>query len=91
MQLYIYSHEVCKEILKSGLTRYYRLVLSEEAGERKLYRSAEGMQEGRSLKRFKTRFWYCSRRGGTKVTERKNFPERGIDLSKTERTKEGTR
>ena len=45
-----YSRDVRQEIMKSGLTRYYRLVLQEIAGGRKLYRSAEEMKDGRSLK-----------------------------------------
>ena len=84
-----YKHSTRKEIIKSGLTRYYRLVLSEVAGERKLYRSAKEMQEGRGLKKFRTRLWYRSKRGGTRVSDEKNHPERGTNRKKQGRIKEG--
>ena len=70
-----YGQEVCQEILKAGLTRYYRIVLQDAAGNRKLYRSAEEMREGRALKEFKNKSQFKSRRGGQKVIEKLDYPE----------------
>ena len=79
-----YSKDVRQEILKSGLTRYYRLVLQEVAGGRKLYRSAQEMKDGRSLKLHRAKSWFKSRRGGGKIVERMDFPERYPDQTRTD-------
>ena len=48
-----YGKEVREEIIKSGITRYYRLLLQEIAGERRLNRSGQEMRENRKLKNFR--------------------------------------
>ena len=54
-ELKIFSQKMCdsaygkenrQEIVKAGLKRYYRLLLTEKAGGRKLYRSSTEMKEG---------------------------------------------
>ena len=62
------------EILKSGLKRYYRLRLQEEAGCRRLYRSGQDLQQGRTLKPMKVRDWFKPQRGGRKVSNEKDYP-----------------
>ena len=70
-----YLKEVRKEILYSGITRYYRMVLLELAGGRKLYRSAQEMKESREMKPLKSKAWFKSQRGGSKVSSSKDHPE----------------
>ena len=41
---------------------------------RKLYRSAEDMSQARNLKPLKLKAWFKNKRGGEKVTARKDFP-----------------
>ena len=84
-----HSQEVCKEITKSGLTRFFRLVLLEVAGERILYRSADDMKEGRVLKKFHSKFWFRTRRGGTRVAERLDVPEMNTKTDQGRSRKEG--
>ena len=79
-----YSKETRKEILTSGVKRYYRLILQELAGMRKLYRSREDMKEGRKLKSLWNRTWFKSRRGGTKVSA-------DLDHPMEEKTRKGGR
>ena len=42
-----YGKDTRHEIIRSGDKRYYRLIVQELAGVRKLYRSREDMKEGR--------------------------------------------
>ena len=79
-----YNKETRKEILTSGVKRYYRLVLQELAGMRKLYRSREDMKEGRKLKSLWNRTWFKSRRGGTRVLA-------DLDHPMEEKTRKGGR
>lgn len=37
-----------REVMKSGITRYYRMILQEKAGIRKLYRMSDDMKKGES-------------------------------------------
>ena len=50
-----YSKETRREILTSGITRYYRLILLELARRRSLYRSMEELKDGREKKSLKTK------------------------------------
>ena len=70
-----YQKEVRKEILYFGITRYFRLVLLELSGGRKLYRSGKEMKESRDLKALKCRVWFKSQRGGSKVSSMNDHPE----------------
>ena len=49
------TKEVRKEILTSGITRYYRLVLKDVVGSKSLYRSDKNMKDCRDLKPLKAR------------------------------------
>ena len=69
-----YGKETRKEILTSGIKRYYRLILQELAGMRKLYRSRDDMKEGRRLKSLWSRTWFKSRRGGSNVSADLDHP-----------------
>ena len=89
-----YGKETRKEIITSGVKRYFRLVLQELAGVRKVYRSREDMKEGRRLKSLWNRTWFKSRRGGTRVSADLDHPAtaqkgrgRGADVT-TPRGKE---
>ena len=82
----MYGRETRKEIITSGVKRYYRLVLQEMVGVRKLYRSREDMKEGRRLKSLWNRTWFKSRRGGTKVSADLDHPTmkekgRGVNVN----------
>ena len=79
-----YKEEVRKEILMSGITRYYHLVLLDLVGRRSLHRSAEEMKSGRELKPLKTRAWYISQRGGTKVALKKEHPDVSVRICRHE-------
>ena len=69
-----YTAQNRKEILISGVSRYYRIQLQEAAGGRKLYRSVDEMRKVRILKPLKQKAWYKTRREGTKVSAAKDFP-----------------
>ena len=74
--------ETRREILASGITRYYRLVLQELAGKRNLYRTSEEMKGGREKKSLIVRTLFKTQRGGSRVSEDKDFPEaRDLTLS----------
>ena len=53
-----YVTETRKDILVSGITRYYRLVLQELAGKRNLYRTTEELKGGREKKSLIVRTWF---------------------------------
>ena len=50
-----YKKETRKEMFQSGIKRYYRLVLLDLAGGRKLYRSRDKMKDGRRMKLLHSR------------------------------------
>ena len=83
-----YQHPVRKEVIKSAVTKYYRQVLVQETGGRKLYRSAEEMAESRRLKTLLNRTWFKSRRGGQSLMLKKDltYSVQRVDLE-TRRTK----
>ena len=68
------QHPVRKEVIKSAVTKYYRQILEQETGGRKLYRSAEEMAEGRRLKTLLNKTWFKSKRGGQSLTPKKDLP-----------------
>ena len=65
-----------REILQAGITRYYCIRLQETAGIRRLYHSAEDMSQARNLKPLKLKAWYKTKRGGTRVSAKRDFPMR---------------
>ena len=84
-----YTTETRREILASGITRYYRLVLQDMAGKRNLYRTSEEMKGGRERKSLIVKTWFKTQRGGSRVSEDKDFPEaRGLNLSETRKKPE---
>ena len=76
----MYVPETRREILTSGITRYYRLVLQELAGKRSLYMSTEELKGGRERKSLMVKTWYKTQRGGCRVSQEKIFPEARVLL-----------
>jgi len=70
-----YTKEVRKEIICSGVRRYYRLWLQDVAKTRNLYRNQEEISKSRKAKLRKSRAWFKPQRGGEKVGILKNHPE----------------
>ena len=56
-----YTKEVGKEIICSGIRRYYRMRLQDVAGTRNLYRNQEEMFSCRKGKWRKVRAWFKPR------------------------------
>ena len=71
-----YTKEVRKEILASGVRRYYRLRLQDSNGVRNLYRTSEEMLQSRRKKSGLNGAWFRPRRGGKEVATEKNHPRR---------------
>ena len=69
-----YGKSCRREILTSGIKRYYHLVLQEIAGGRSVYRSVQEMLPQRRIKLLKTKRWFKPLRGGTRVSGNKDFP-----------------
>ena len=69
-----YGKDSSKEVLQSGIRRYYRLVLHEVAGIRALYRLPEEMAPTRILKDMKSKARFKPSRGGKKVSLAKDYP-----------------
>ena len=70
-----YVEETRREIIMSGITRYYRMVLQELSVKRSLYRTSEELKGGREKKSLVVRTWFKLQRGGSRVSEDKDFPE----------------
>ena len=70
-----HTKEVQKEIICSGVRRYYRLRLQDVARTRNLYRNQEKMSTCRKAKWRKVRAWFKPQREGEKVGMLKNHPE----------------
>ena len=45
-----YDHPTRVEVIKSGVKKYFRQVVEQESGGRRIYRSAEEMASSRKLK-----------------------------------------
>ena len=71
-----YTRDVRKEILESGIKRYYRLRLNQEAGVRNLYRTPGEMKASREKKNTSARAWFKPRRGGARNKIQKDYPVR---------------
>ena len=69
-----YTMDVRKEILESGIKRYFRLRLSQEAGVRNLYRTPGEMKTSRERKSTSARAWFKPRRGGARNKVLKDYP-----------------
>ena len=51
----VYTREVRSEVLKSGITRHYRVLPQEQVGGRKLYWLVEEMNKARDWKEMMNR------------------------------------
>ena len=52
-----YEHATRMEVAKSALKKFYRQVLVQESGGRRLFRGSSEMAEGRRLKQHLTKTW----------------------------------
>ena len=71
-----YGKSTRLEVIKSAITKYYRQLMEQESGGRRIYRSTEEMAVGRRLKVFLNQTWFRSKRGGVKITPAKDLPWR---------------
>ena len=62
------------EVARSALKKYYRQVLEQESGGRRLFRGAKEMAEGRRLKQHLNKTWFKSSRGGENISSIKDLP-----------------
>jgi hypothetical protein len=63
------------EVIKSGTSRYYRMIQADITGTRRLHRSSAEMKDGRTLKPLHSRKWFCKRvRGGVPQRTMKDNP-----------------
>ena len=62
------------EIIISGVKKYYRQIIEQESGGKRLYRSQEDMASSRKLKSFRNKTWFRNKRGGSKITPIKDLP-----------------
>ena len=69
-----YEHSTRMEVAKSALKIYYRQILEQESGGRRMFRGSREMAEGRRLKQHLNKTWYKSSRGGKDVTSAKDLP-----------------
>ena len=69
-----YAAEIRKEILESGIKRYFRMRLNEVAKIRNLYRTPEEMKTSRNQKQKATKAWFKPRRGGQRSKILKDYP-----------------
>ena len=69
-----YGESTRSEVIKSATTKYFRQLMEQESGGRRLYRSAQEMAAGRRLKGLLNQTWFKSKRGGSKVTSAKDLP-----------------
>ena len=63
-----YDHQARMEVILSGVKKFYRQVIEQESGGRRIYRSQEDMASARRLKSFRNKTWFRNRRGGMKLT-----------------------
>lgn len=66
-----YGPPTRKEVLKSGIRRYFRKMFAEKTGGPKMYRTDEHLREGRKYKHLLTKRWYKPRRGGKAAKQQK--------------------
>ena len=80
-----YAADVRKEILESGIRRYFRLRLSQEAGIRNLYHTPGEMKSARDRKSTSAKAWFKPRRGGARNSVQKDYPIRWPEKATKER------
>ena len=69
-----YGPPTRKEVLKSGIRRYFRKLFMEQTGGPRLYRTDEQLREGRRYKQLLTKRWFKPRRGGKAAKQSKEAP-----------------
>ena len=69
-----YGPPTRKEVLKSGIRKYFRKLFTEQTGGPRLYRTDQEMKEGRRFKFMLTKTWYKPKRGGRVAREKKESP-----------------
>ena len=69
-----YGPPTRKEVLRSGIRRYYRKVHIQETGGPKLYRNKEELEKDRKFKELLNKRWYRPKRGGKAIVEEKEAP-----------------
>ena len=81
-----YSHPTRMEIVKSATRKYYCQVMDQEASNARLYRSSAEMAGSGRIKALINNTLFKSKRGGQRVTPRKNLPGKR-DISKEANTR----
>ena len=84
-----YGHPTRNETILSAVRKYYRQILEQETGGRRLYRSSGEMAETRKLKSLMNKTWFKSKRGGQNQTPKKDLPHYLKDQETQTRTQEG--
>ena len=69
-----YSVSSRREVIRSGVVKYYRELLEWKTGGRRLYRTPDQMGQDRRFKGMEKMTWFRSKRGGKQVTVEKNNP-----------------
>ena len=69
-----YDHPTSTEVIKSAVKKFYRQVMEQESGGKRIYRSAEDMAAARRLKDLTNKTWFRSKRGGAGLTPSKDLP-----------------
>ena len=63
-----------REVIKSGVTKYYRELRDWRTGGKSLYRTQDQMGRDRRYKGLEKMTWFRSKRGGRQVTTEKDNP-----------------
>ena len=71
-----YNVAARREILKSGVARYYRMLKDQATGGPRIYRSAKEMEGSREIKEIVNQNWFRRARGGTRARENKDAPQK---------------
>ena len=69
-----YDHQTRSEVIKSAAKKFYRQLVEQESGGKRLYRSAEDMATAKRLKDLTNKTWFRSKRGGANITPSKDLP-----------------
>ena len=86
-----YDHPTRTEVIKSAVKKFYRQVMEQESGGKRIYRSAEDMAVGRRLKDLTNKTWFRSKRGGAGLTPSKDLPWRMQEMEEQARKEQRKR
>ena len=81
-----YQHSTRMEVAKSAFKKFYRQILEQESGGRRLFRGSSEMAEGWRLKQHLSKTRFRSSRGGKNVSSTKDLP-----WTSQEKEKEGSK